>query len=380
MVTAGGAFAASYDADSEGEEGKYYVWSEREIDEALGPDATFFKQAYGVTSEGNFEGHNILNRLHSLELRDPADEARLAALRERLLAIRNRRVPPGFDDKILADWNGLAIAALAEAGLLLDRPQWIAAAARAQASVLERLWDGTRLQQSWREGQGRHDATADGYANLVDASLALYEATADSAHLATASQLATALVAHHWNEERGGFTFASAAADHLIARPCYAHDDATPNANATLMASLLKLGLATGNPAHGERAARLFDSFSGQALPNPYQHASFLNACDDILNLCQIVLAGDAASPAARSLRHEALRAATPAKLVLYADAGMAADRDHPAAGKLPIAGAPTLYLCQGTRCSLPITSAEAVADALAGLAGPHAFIESKKS
>jgi uncharacterized protein len=143
------------------------------------------------------------------------------------------------------------------------------------------------------------------------------------------------------------------------------------------MASLVKLGLATGEPAHGERAARLFDSFSGQALPNPYQHASFLNACDDILHLCQIVLAGDAASAQARSLRHAALRAAAPAKLVLYADD---ANRDHPAAGKLPIAGAPTLYLCQGTRCSLPITASEAVSDALAGLDRPQAFIESKKS
>ena len=380
MTIAGGAFAASYDADSEGEEGKYYLWSAREIDAALGPDAAFFKQVYGVTSDGNFEGHNILNRLANLALLDPADEARLATLRDRLLAIRRTRVPPGFDDKILADWNGLAIAALADAGLLLDRPDWIGAAACALAGVLDRLWDGARLLQSWREGQGRHPATADGYANLIDASLALYEATADSTHLATASALAAALVKHHWNEERGGFAFASDEADHLIARPCYAHDDATPNANATLMASLVKLGLATGEPAHGERAARLFDSFSGQALPNPYQHASFLNACDDILHLCQIVLAGDAASAQARSLRHAALRAAAPAKLVLYADHAMAANRDHPAAGKLPIAGAPTLYLCQGTRCSLPITASEAVSDALASLDRPQAFIESKKS
>jgi uncharacterized protein YyaL (SSP411 family) len=138
--------------------------------------------------------------------------------------------------------------------------------------------------------------------------------------------------------------------------------------------------LATGNPAHGERAARLFDSFSGQALPNPYQHASFLNACDDILDLCQIVLAGDATSAQARSLRHTALRAAAPAKLVLYADHGMPADRDHPAAGKQAIAGAPTLYLCQGTRCSLPITASDAVSTAFAGLDRSQAFIESKKS
>jgi uncharacterized protein YyaL (SSP411 family) len=370
MATAGGAFAASYDADSEGEEGRYYVWSKDEIDAALGPDAGFFEAVYGVTAEGNFEGRNILNRLGSLDLLDHADEARLATLRRRLLAIRNNRVPPGFDDKILADWNGLAIAALAETGLLLDHQPWIDAASRASLSVLERLWDGSRLRQSWRAGQGRHTATADGYANLIDSSLALYEATADTGHLATASRLADALIAHHWDEARGGFTFASAEADHLIAHPCYVHDDATPNANATLMSSLIKLGLSLGQPAHGRRAARLFDSFSGQALPNPYQHASFLNACDDILHMSQIVLAGDPAAGASRALRQAALTATTPAALVLYAKDGMAEDSDHPAAGKRPIDGKPTLYLCQGTRCSLPITDAQQIADALAILEG----------
>jgi uncharacterized protein YyaL (SSP411 family) len=370
MITAGGAFAASYDADSEGEEGRYYVWSKDELDAVLGPDAAFLEAVYGVTAEGNFEGRNILNRLGSLELLDPADESRLATLRQRLLAVRDSRVPPGFDDKILADWNGLAIAALADAGLLLDHRPWIDAAARAQASVLERLWDTGRLGQSWRAGQGRHIATADGYANLIDSSLALYEATADPDLLATAGRLAAALVAHHWNETRGAFSFASAEADHLIAHPCYVHDDATPNANATLMSSLVKLGLCVGDPAHGRRAARLFDSFSGQALPNPYQHASFLNACDDILHLSQIVLAGDPAADSTRALRHAALVATAPAKLVLYAEDGMSADSNHPAAGKAPLAGRPTLYLCQGTRCSLPITETQAIADALATLEG----------
>jgi uncharacterized protein YyaL (SSP411 family) len=134
------------------------------------------------------------------------------------------------------------------------------------------------------------------------------------------------------------------------------------------MSSLVKLGLCVGDPAHGRRAARLFDSFSGQALPNPYQHASFLNACDDILHLSQIVLAGDPAADSTRALRHAALVATAPAKLVLYAEDGMSADSNHPAAGKAPLAGRPTLYLCQGTRCSLPITETQAIADALAKL------------
>src|ERR1051326_2845806 len=177
-------FYSSLDADSEHEEGKFYVWSEAEIDRVLGDRADLFKRIYDVTAEGNWEGHTILNRLHNLELADAATEAELAKGRALLLKAREPRIRPGLDDKILADWNGLMIAALAEAGLAFDRADWIALATRAFAFIREKMTgeDG-RLRHSWREGRARHPASVDDYANLSRAALALYEATGDPAYL-----------------------------------------------------------------------------------------------------------------------------------------------------------------------------------------------------
>src|SRR5262249_28211930 len=157
MTTPQGAFCASLDADSEGEEGKFYVWSYDEIIRLLGiEDGTYFAAAYDATPEGNFEGHSILNLLNDLPRsmgRSKEDEERLAGLRQKLLAVRGQRVRPGLDDKVLADWNGLMIAALASAGALLDEREWIAVAARAFAFVAREMTRGERLGHSWREGR-----------------------------------------------------------------------------------------------------------------------------------------------------------------------------------------------------------------------------------
>src|ERR1044071_8851374 len=153
MTTEEGAFCASLDADSEGEEGKFYVWSYDEVIRQLGiEDGELFARHYDVTPAGNFEGHTILNRLQPLQ-RSDADEARLAALREKLLSVRALRVRPGLDDKVLADWNGLMIAALANAGAMLDEPEWIAMAQRAFAFIAKDMTRGDRLGHSWREGR-----------------------------------------------------------------------------------------------------------------------------------------------------------------------------------------------------------------------------------
>src|SRR5437016_4789280 len=165
-----GGFYSSLDADSEHEEGKFYVWSEAEIDAVLGDRTALFKRYYGVTAEGNWEGHNILNRLNLPGLADAATEAELAQCRELLLSARAPRVRPGLDDKILADWNGLMIAALAEAGLAFEREDWIALAARDYACVREKMTGpDSRLRHSWRDGRARHPASVDDYADLCRA-------------------------------------------------------------------------------------------------------------------------------------------------------------------------------------------------------------------
>src|SRR5712692_4410364 len=152
MTTAGGAFSASLDADSEGEEGKFYVWSLAEIEEVLGrDDATFFAPHYDVTPEGNFEGHTILNRLKHLP-RSMEDETRLAPMRAKLLDVRAKRVRPGLDDKVLADWNGLMIAGLVHAAVAFGEPRWLAMAARDFMAIASHMAHGDRLGHSWREG------------------------------------------------------------------------------------------------------------------------------------------------------------------------------------------------------------------------------------
>ena len=155
MTSAEGAFSASLDADSEGEEGKFYVWSYDEVMRELGvEDGEFFARHYDVTPAGNFEGHNILNRLNP-QPRSDDDEARLAALRAKLLGVRDARIRPGLDDKVLADWNGLMIAALANASLLFAEPSWLDTAERAFAFIARAMTRGDRLGHSWREDQAQ---------------------------------------------------------------------------------------------------------------------------------------------------------------------------------------------------------------------------------
>ena len=174
----GEAFASSLDADSEGEEGRFYVWDAAEIDRLLGADARAFRLAYGVTDGGNWEGKTILNRLHQATLGTPEDEAALCSSAEVLLAARARRVRPGRDDKVLADWNGLTIAALARASAVLRRPQWLERAQAAFAFVCREMASGDRLAHSWRAGRRLDLAFLEDYAQMAAAALALFEHTA----------------------------------------------------------------------------------------------------------------------------------------------------------------------------------------------------------
>ncbi|MGV1014853.1 MAG: thioredoxin domain-containing protein, partial [Methyloceanibacter sp.] len=233
MVVPGGGFASSLDADSEGEEGKFYVWSLAEITEILGEeDAALFAEIYGVTEGGNFEGHNILNRLDSLELSDAATEARLIEMRAKLLERRASRVRPGFDDKVLADWNGLMISALANAAEACGRADWLEAAEAAFAFVGTRMSAGGRLFHSFRAGEAKAPATASDYANMIKAALALATITGKPDYAEKARAWADVLDKHYWGGELGGYYFTADDTSDLIVRPFSGLDEATPNANA----------------------------------------------------------------------------------------------------------------------------------------------------
>jgi uncharacterized protein len=367
MTHPDGGFYSSLDADSEHEEGKFYVWSEAEIDALLGEQAPLFKDYYDVTADGNWEGHNILNRLDHPALADDETEAALARCRDALLAARAARVRPGRDDKILADWNGLMIAALADAGLAFDRRDWIELAMRAFAFVRDRMTgeDG-RLRHSWAGGAARHPASVDDYANLCRAALALHEATFDPAYLAQARQWIKLLDIHYWDNEHGGYFFAADDTKDLITRVKTAADAAVPAGNGTLVGVLSRLDLLTGDDGYRRRAETIIGAFSGELGRNFFPLATLINNAELAMRPVQIVLAGDPNDSGFAELRGAVYRVSLPNRVVQAARPGEALPEGHPAQGKGPVGGRPAAYICEGPVCSLPLTEPQALVDRLA--------------
>ncbi len=236
MTGESGCFTSSYDADSEGEEGKYYVWSLAEIKTLLAPnELEIFQVAYDVTPSGNWEGHTILNRTHDATPDTPENEKILASARAKLWAARSKRIPPQHDDKILADWNGLFITALAEASLVFGNKAWADAATRAFSEALNLFWKDNRLLHSHRAGSTRHEGTADDYASLIAAALALHALTGDATYITKAQELTAALEHNHWDTAEGGFYHASQKHTTLPIKSRTIEDDATPNANSVMI-------------------------------------------------------------------------------------------------------------------------------------------------
>jgi uncharacterized protein YyaL (SSP411 family) len=364
-----GGFYSSLDADSEHEEGKFYVWSEAEIDAALGSQSALFKQFYDVTAAGNWEGKNILNRLAHPALADTATEAELARCRERLLGVRGGRVRPGLDDKILADWNGLMIAALADAGLAFDRPDWIALAAGAFAFVRDAMsGEGGRLLHSWRDGRARHPASVDDYANMCRAALALYEATADPACLEQARRWVDSLDRYYWDAAGGGYFFAAADTRDLIARVKTASDAAVPSGNGTMVGVLTRLALLTGEERYRERADAIISAFAGELGRNFFPLATLLNNAEFAQRPVQIVLVGETADPAIAALRRAVEAVSLPNRVVLAIAPDQPLPAAHPAFGKGLVGGRAAAYVCDGPVCSLPLTEPQALRDHLAAL------------
>ena len=352
MLTADGAFAASYDADSEGEEGKYYVWSFDALKARL-PQSDFalFVQTYNATPAGNWEGHVILNRTGGPKLLDPESEARLTACRAILLEQRLTRIPPGFDDKVLADWNGLAISALADAARVFNKPGWRDGAKRAFERIIALLWTGDFLHHSWRQGVAKHHATADAYANLIAGALALHAASDDQAYLDWAEKLAIALAKHHWSEERGGFYFASDQARELLLRPFSAADDAVPNANGVMIANLARLAHLTGKSAYSTRAEIIHRTFAAEVRNNPFGYASFMTGLLDLLDPIQLVYAG---SGDLAALRTDGMKLLGPDAITQTVPAAAELPPSHPAYSKAVASRYSTAYLCRSTVCAAP--------------------------
>jgi len=363
------AFASAFDADSEGVEGLYYVWSDEEIDSVLGPeDSAFFKTAYGVTAPGNWETVNILNRSAAPGLRTPEEEDRLAAARTKLLAARNGRIPPLRDDKVLADWNGLMIAALANAGMTFERPDWIAAARTVFDFILDQHGKDGRLRHSWRGGRGRHPAVLDDYANLARAALALYQATDDPDYLARTESWANLLDDHYWDDAAGAYFLTAADTADLITRPKTAADNAVPPGNGTMAEVLARLFHLTGNPHYRNRAEGLI---SALAAPEPERNLAMTTLCmgfEILDNPVQTVIVGKKGKPDTESLLLTARRFGPPSQVICRADPGGRLPDDHPAHGKPQVEGKATAYVCVGATCGLPTADPEVLRESLSQL------------
>ncbi len=365
MRVATGAFAASYDADSEGEEGRYYVWTEAEIRHTLPLDeADLFCRVYDVTHKGNWEGKTILNRLASPDLLSSAEEEGLAEARKTLFRLRLTRTPPGFDDKVLADWNGLMITALAEAALAFARRDWADAARDAFSDVLSHLWNGERLAHPWRNGETRHHATADGYANLVSAALALATVHPAGHHLEWAKQLVDAMIAHHWDDARSAFCLSADDASVVIVRPAHGEDDVTPNANAVMIENLARLHYLSGDARYRQRADELLRTFGADAVANPFGYASLLRSFAFLSDPIQIAVAGQQHHPFTDLRFRSAIEAVGPDSIVQWVSRTDLLPADHPAFQKAA-AAQDKLYLCRGHVCAAPAEDPVQVREAL---------------
>lgn len=364
----GFAFASALDADSDGEEGKYYVWQAAEIDEALGADAALFKSRYDVTAAGNWEGRVILNRRFATAPDPPEDAEALARARAILLERRRRRVPPGRDDKVLADWNGLMIAALVRAGRLLGRPDWIDAAATAFRFVLQHMSDGDRLRHSWAKGRSAHPATLEDYANMARAALLLHEATARDHFVATALRWVHVVQDHYWDAEGGGYYMAADDTTDLIVRSKSVADNAVPSGNGTMLEVLARLHLLTGDDEFRRRAERLSTLFSHDSPQHLLSIPGLLAASEFLFRAAHVVIAV-ADQPAMDSALYQAaLQAAPPLAVIQAVTARQTLPPAHPAAGKPAINGAATAYVCVGQTCGPPITEPQSLRQTLLAL------------
>lgn len=371
MTNENNAFCSSLDADSEGEEGKFYVWSLAEIRDILGADANYFAAQYDVSAEGNFEGHNILNRLRQLprttegDAAGGADEARSAMLRGKLLIEREKRIRPGLDDKVLADWNGLMIAALAQGATAFDAPGWLAMARQAFDFVADQMTRDGRLGHSWRAGQLLLPGLASDYACMIKAALALNETTGKRRYLDRAVAWQQTLDRHYANPANGGYFLTADDAEGLIVRPSATNDDATPNPNAVTAENLVRLAALTGDDQWRARADALLEGILASATQNLFGHVALLNALDFRLRAAEIVCTG----PDAESFAREALKLPHLSRIVLRAPSADALPPSHPAQDKVKAVTGSAAFVCVGERCSLPVMEPGGIAETVRGMA-----------
>ena len=385
MTDPAGGFYSTQDADSEGEEGKFFVWTPAESAAVLGDAAAkSFCYVYDVSEMGNFEDHNILNLPKTLEQcakilgREPADlQVELAASREKLRQAREARVHPGLDDKVLVSWNGLMIAGLCAAAGALGEPRYLQAASRVADFLLAELRqaDG-RLLHSWRHGKARLDAYLDDYASLISALTVLYETGFDERYVAAAVGLADSMLQRFADSGAGGFFYTASDHEQLIARPKDLFDNATPSGNALAATALVRLGRLTGRSDYLAAAEGTFQAATAVMQQSPTAAGQMLLALDMYLGPTpEIVILGDPNSPATQEILADLGRRYLPNKIVALRSAGAGQHEpvlDPMFAGKQMLAGEPTVFVCQNFACQAPVAGVEAAKETFGQLIAGH--------
>jgi uncharacterized protein YyaL (SSP411 family) len=368
-----GGFYSSLDADSEGEEGRFYVWASNEVETILGKDSGLFCKAYGITDAGNFEGRNIPNLLHA-SLADQAANAgigeaaldeRLEPLRERLLKARETRVRPGTDDKVLTSWNGLMISAFAHAFRVFGRDEDLHTARRAAGFALDQLWSGGRLRATWRQGDAALNGYLDDHAFLGRALLDLYETDFDRGWLDHSVSIARTMLAHFCDAERGGFFFVSDDHETLLTRNRSVHDGALPAGSGVAAGWLARLGDHLDDDAFRSAAERTRIGLGPAVRRSPRAFATLLLAAErELRPRLEIVIAGPREAEATLTLVRRVRDRFLP-HLTLAAGEG-AGTRDLPLfEGRGRIGGKPAAYVCRDRVCGPPITDPDELDAAL---------------
>ncbi len=364
-MDAQGCFAASLDADTQDGEGAFYVWTESEVDDALGPRSPAFKAAFDVTPQGNWEGRCILRRVQAPTDDDPSRfQADLAALAR----VRAMRPAPALDDKVLTDWNCLAIEALCRAGQCLSEPSWVSDAASRFAVLSARLRPADRWHHAWRAGAIAAAGLLDDVAAAGNAALALFEATGEQSYLQRATAFAREADAWFGPAADGYFMTAADIRDipaSLQLRPRSALCSAVPSGSGMMARLLARLFHLTGEPAYAARAREVINAF-GARYEQPLACPTLLAAAELLEDGRLVVIAGDPALSATRSLLQVALTSPDPACCVLRLPPGASLPPQHPAYGKSSPAGEAVAYVCRAGVCLPPIADPRALHDVLA--------------
>jgi len=369
-----GGFFSSLDADSEGEEGKFYVWTQDELEKVLGSDFDFFKTAYGITSSGNWEGKTILQRalddstlaarfkMEQQELRQ-----KLAECHAKLLEARGSRIRPATDDKVLVMWNSLMLKAFAEAGRYLNRQDYLQVAIRNARFLLDNLYVNDRLHRSWREGQAKHNPYLEDYAGLILALLALYQSDPNKEWYHSALKLADEMV-EHFVDPNGGFFDTRDDHETLLLRPKDFQDNATPSGNALAATALLELAAYGDRTAWRDLAEEMLSSVYGVMLRYPTAFAQWLCAADFAVGPTrEVAIIGDSQRTETKELLNILWKSFRPRQVTAISNYPPEPDapallKDRPLLNDLP-----TAYVCQGFVCQQPVNSPKEMEAQLTG-------------